>query len=101
MMLDLHVDWQCPSCGKETRVSSSYGLVTHQCPKLGGMVTPYVRKGESAKHEIVMRQDYVGDEKVQTDDQGRPVMAIQTTRDQGQDVIVFPPTVTGRVSDVR
>jgi hypothetical protein len=94
--MNLHVDWECPSCGKETRVEAKFGKVVHQCPQLGGMTTPYVRKGVKAKHELVLRQDYVGDELVQTDDQGRPVQSIVTTRDQGQDVRVFAPAAQMR-----
>lgn len=90
-MIEIAVDWECPSCGKEKRVGGQYGLVVHKCPKMGGLTTPYVRKGVSAKHEAVLRQDYVGDEMVQTDDQGRPVQSIVTTRDNGQDVRVFAP----------
>jgi hypothetical protein len=52
--------------------------------------------GTRAKVEIVEREDYVGKEKVQLDPElGRPVMAVKTTRDDGQDVIVFAPTATG------
>jgi len=90
-MIELHVDWECPACGKTAQVSSRYGMVVHRCPKMGGMTTPYVRKGVKAKHELRLREDYVGDETVQTDDQGRPVMSIITTRDDGQDVRAFAP----------
>lgn len=100
-MIEIAVDWECPSCAKETQVSGAYGKVVHQCPKLGGMTVPYVRKGVAAKHEAVEREDYVGEEIVQTNDAGRPVMSIVTTRDNGQDVRVFAPTAIGRASDVR
>ena len=67
------------------------GRVALTLRTLGGLTTPYVRKGTAAKHEAVLREDYVGDELVQTDDTGRPVMSIVTTRDNGQDVRVFAP----------
>lgn len=92
----MNVDWQCPSCGKETQVDGKYGAVVHQCPKLGGLTTPYVRKGVAAKHELILRQDFVGSEMVQTDDEGKPVMSIVTTRDNGQDVRVFAPAAVAR-----
>lgn len=94
--MELNVEWECPSCGKEKQVSGRYGLVVHKCPKMNGMTTPYVRKGVKAKHELVLREDYVGDEMVQTDDQHRPVMSIVTTRDNGQDVRVFAPTAIAK-----
>lgn len=92
-MLDLHVDWYCPACGKTDQTTPKPNRF-HNCPKMGGLTTPLVRKGVSAKLERVMRQDYVAGEKVQTDDEGRPVMAIVTTRDNGQDTTVFAPTAT-------
>lgn len=93
----MYVDWQCPSCGRETRVDGKYGAVVHRCPKLGGLTTPYVRKGVVAEHRVVLREDHVGDELVQTDDQNRPVQAIVTTRDNGQDVRVFAPAARIKV----
>jgi hypothetical protein len=41
--------------------------------------------------EAVEREDYVGKEVVTTDGEGRPVMAVETTRDDGNDVAVFAP----------
>lgn len=95
MNLDLHVDWYCPACGLTDRTRPLPNRF-HQCPKMGGLTTPLVRAGVSAKFERVMRQDYVGAERVQADDQGRPVMSIITHRDDGQDVTVFAPTATGK-----
>lgn len=98
-MIEIAVDWQCPSCGREKQVAGVYGKVVHRCPKLGGLVTPYVRKGVAAKHEARLREDYVGDEHVQTDDAGRPVMSIVTTRDDGQDTRVFVPVAVLEVGN--
>lgn len=47
--------------------------------------------GTRAKVVAVERGDYVLDERVQTDGDGRPVMAIETTRDDGIDVAVLAP----------
>lgn len=92
----MNVDWRCPSCGKEANVPGRYGAVIHRCPKMGGLTTPYVRKGLSAKQDLILREDYVGEEKVRLDDHGRPVMSIVTTRDNGQDTTVFAPTATAK-----
>lgn len=53
--------------------------------------------GTRCKVEAVDREDYVGQEDVQTDSNGRPVMAIRTTRDNGIDCAVLAPTATQRV----
>ncbi len=58
------------------------------------MAVPMVRQGTKAKIEPVMRQDYVGNEHVQTDENGRPVMAVVTTRDDGIDTTVYAPAAT-------
>jgi hypothetical protein len=53
--------------------------------------------GTKAKVEAREREDYVNGDRVQLDPElGRPVMSVVTTRDEGQDVIVFAPTATGR-----
>jgi pheromone shutdown protein TraB len=54
-----------------------------------------VPKGTKAKVEVHEREDYIGRELVRLDDNGRPVMNIITTRDEGQDCMVFAPTATG------
>lgn len=95
-MLDLHVDWYCPSCGLTERTRPLDNRF-HHCPKMHGLTTPLLRKGITGKHEARLRDDYVGAEHVQTDDEGRPVMSIVTTRDEGQDVTVFAPAATTKV----
>lgn len=97
-MIEVNVEWECPACGKTTEVPGVYGKVVHRCPKMGGMTTPYVRKGAKAKISLVHREDYVGNEIVQKDDQGRPVMAIVTEREDGIDTRVFAPTAIGKGS---
>lgn len=87
-------DWYCPECGAtatttEPRPHSQY----HVCPKLRFLSAPMLRKGTAGKMEVREREDYVGDELVRLDpERGRPVMSIVTTRDNGQDAMVFAPT---------
>ena len=64
----------------------------HTCPKLRYLVAPMLPKGTAARVTAHDRDDYVGDELVQTDGEGRPVMSINVQRDEGNDVIVFAPT---------
>ena len=92
-------DWYCPACGKEDETFESRPHSRfRQCPKMRGLVTPLLPKGTKAKMEIKERDDYIGAEKVQYDpEHGRPVMSIVTTRDDGQDAVVFAPTATGSI----
>jgi len=53
---------------------------------------PLVRDGVDCTLDVVERQDYVGREMVQTDADDRPIMAVVTTRDDGQDCTVYAPT---------
>lgn len=88
------MNWYCPNCGvtAETRIVANRW---HQCAKAGGLTAPMLPEGVKAKVLVNEREDYIGSEMVQTDDNGRPVMSITTERDDGQDVAVFAPTATG------
>lgn len=100
MILDPVQRWYCPNCPTEAvkpaRYSSPGDVVVefHHCPALHGLTAPLLLAGTKAKVEAVEREDYVGSEIVQTDDTGRPVMAVHTTRDDGEDTIVFAPAVS-------
>lgn len=87
--------WGCPNCGLE-HVTHEIRPHTpfHPCKGLRGLVAPYVMAGTKAKVEAVERGDYVGRDQVQTDGEGRPVMAVVTTRDDGQDCAVMAPCAT-------
>jgi len=88
--------WVCPNCEAthvthETRPHTPF----HACKGLRGLSAPFVAAGTRAKVEAVERGDYVGTEQVQTDGEGRPVMSVVTTRDDGQDCAVLAPTAIG------
>ena len=90
--------WDCPNCDathvtREPRPHTPF----HNCRGLRGLSAPFVLAGTKAKVEQVDRDDYVGRELVQTDGEGRPVMAVVTTRYDGQDCTVYAPTATGSV----
>lgn len=55
-----------------------------------------VPKGTSAAVTAVLREDYIGTENPLLDGKGRPVMAVKTIRDDGQDVAVMAPTAKGK-----
>lgn len=90
--------WVCPNCpGQDVTREVRPHTRFHACPGLRGLTAPMVPAGTKCKVEAREREDYVGREIVQLDPQRRrPVMSVVTTRDDGQDVIVFAPTATAR-----
>lgn len=89
--------WECPNCDltevtREARPHSRF----HACRGLKGLTAPMVPAGTKCKVEAVERGDYVGRDLVQTDGEGRPVMSVVTTRDDGNDVAVYAPCATAK-----
>jgi hypothetical protein len=86
--------YECPNCDKTHVVEGPPPLmpVLHRCKGLrDGLTAPLVPAGTRAKVEAREREDMIGDELVQLH-QGRPVMNVQVTRDEGEDCLVFAPT---------
>jgi hypothetical protein len=92
--------WECPNCPL-TDVTHEAAPHTrfHACRGLRGLTAPMVQAGTRCKVEAVERGDWVGKELVQVDGNGRPVMAVVTTRDQGQDCAVLVPCAVGSVRE--
>lgn len=90
--------WTCPNCTL-TEVTREVAPHTrfHACRGLRGLTAPMVPDGTRCKVEAVEREDYIGREMVQTDGEGRPVMAVVTTRDEGNDVAVLAPCAVARL----
>lgn len=92
--------WICPNC---TQVSVTYEVQPHtryhSCRGLMGLSAPFVLEGTVCKVEAVERQDYLHGAWSVTAE-GRPIMAVVTTRDDGQDAAVFAPTATQSVSEL-
>jgi hypothetical protein len=86
--------WSCPNCDAQA-VTYSTRLPHHNCPHIPGLMSPLIKAGVRAKVEAVEREDYIGDELVQLDANGRPIMSVITTRDDGQDCAIYAPTATG------
>lgn len=85
--------WYCPNCTAVDQTSEAQPHTRyHTCRGLRGLSAPMIETGVKAKVEVREREDYVGNEKVQTDGEGRPVMSIVTIRDDGQDCMVMAPT---------
>lgn len=84
------VDWYCPNCYVTER---SPGLPAnagrfHVCPRLHMLTAPLLRADVSAKVEAEERADYLAGEVQALGDDGKPYMAVRTTRDNGDDLLV-------------
>ncbi len=90
--------WVCPNCSF-TDVTHLSGVLTHMhpCAGLKGLSAPMVEEGTNAKVEAVEREDYVGKDSPQYDGDGVPIMAVVTTRDDGQDCAVLASTIQMRI----
>lgn len=93
--------WSCPNCD-HTHVTREALPHTpfHACRGLRGLTAPMVPAGTHCKVEAVERGDYVGREQVQLDGEGRPVMSVQVTRDDGIDCAVLAPLAVATRSDL-
>lgn len=89
--------WECPNC-THTDVTREYQPHTryHTCRGLKGLSAPMVPAGTNCQVVAREREDYVGKEAVTVDGDNRPIMAIETIRDDGNDVAVFAPCATTR-----
>lgn len=83
---------ECPSTLKLPGVGKS--PVLHRCSGHGGMLLPMVPAGIKAKVTVVEREDYIGSERPRMHE-GRPIMAVTITREDGEDRVIFAPTAMG------
>jgi len=82
--------WECPNCDlTDVTYEAKPHTRMHNCPKMKGLTTPMVPAGTKCKVESHEREDYIGNEVVTLDDDGRPIASIEVTRDEGNDVAVF------------
>lgn len=94
--------WACPNCSftdvtHEAQPHTRY----HACVGLKGLTAPMIPAGTKVRVSAVEREDYIGTEQVQTDIEGRPVMAVVTEREDGSnDVAVFAPTANGKAEEL-
>ena len=58
---------------------------------MAGILAPMVPAGTKCKIEAHEREDYIRDEIVRYDDDGRPIMSTVITRDEGTDCAVYAP----------
>lgn len=96
MILKGEQHWGCPTC-TATAVTVGQPNRFHTCPGLAGLLAPMVLDGVRCRIIVEERQDYIGDEDVALDGRGRPVMAVRTVRDDGEDVAVYASTAHARL----
>lgn len=96
--------WECPSCGAQHVTRDARAITPmHGCRALKGFSVPYVEvlgrelKKRSVTHRVVERGDWVGKEKVHTDGDGKPVMAVHTERADGHDTHVYAPAAHAEI----
>lgn len=83
--------WHCPKCPAAARTVDDKTPM-HNCGGMAGLFVPLVAEGGKVDLIAVEREDYIGREDVQYDANGRPVMAVITRRDDGEDCTVYAPT---------
>lgn len=85
----------CPECSARFNLAAHQLLpLLHRCSGHGGMLLPMVQDGIKAHVTVVEREDYIGRERPMMHE-GRPIMAVTTTRDDGEDRVIFAPTAQG------
>lgn len=90
--------WECPNCTlTDVTFEAQPHTRFHACRGLKGLSAPMVPAGVDCKVEAVEREDYVGKDDVTLDGDGRPVMSVKTTYEDGRnDVTVFAPCAISR-----
>jgi hypothetical protein len=84
--------WACPNCPVRA-VTFGQANRFHNCAGLAGIYAPLIPAGSDARVTVQEREDYVGDQDVRYDDDGRPIMSVTVTRTDGSnDVVAFAAT---------
>lgn len=85
--------WVCPNCTQTAVTHKGETNRFHQCAGLLGIVAPLVPAGMDCQVVAIEREDYVRDEAVQRDANGRPIAFVETLRADGStDLAVLAPT---------
>lgn len=90
--------WECQYCGvrKQTRMYKPHTPM-HRCPEFNGIEVPFIKKNQSLI--VNTREDYIGDESVLLDTNGKPIMSVTVDKgDKGNDVYVYAPVATAKLN---
>lgn len=92
--------WECEKCSATARTVDA-SMPLHPCPSVAGLMVPLVPPGSKTRHVVMERGDYVGRNRVNTDDNGRPVSAVYTERPDGSfDTCAYPDTAVADADDI-
>ena len=80
--------WECPNCDVTDVTQGTAPNRYHTCAGLHMLTAPLIPAGVRCKVEAEVRGDYLGKEIQAHGDDGRPYMAVRTTREDGEDVAV-------------
>lgn len=86
--------WGCPNCTLKA-LSYNHDTPGHFCRGFRGLYLIMIPEGMRAEHKAIEREDYIRDDIVQYDSESRPVMAVLTKRDDGEDCTVYAPLAKG------
>lgn len=100
-LLRREIHWSCPNCTETAVTHRANETKFHNCRGLFLLWCPMVVDGTRCKVEAIEREDFVGKEDVQLDARGRPVMAVQVTREHGADRTVYAPCAHARLEELK
>jgi len=85
--------WVCPNCSaSDVTYEIEPHTRFHSCRGLNGITAPFIPEGVKVKVEAKEREDYVNKEEVTLDGNGRPIMSVVTTYEDGRnDCAVMAP----------
>jgi hypothetical protein len=98
--MTLHIDpvvnWVCGHCDTVAVTRKGETNRLHNCPGLHWITAPLTPEGVRCEVRVHEREDYVRGAMVTTNSEGRPIMAVETIRDDGNDIRVFAECATTR-----
>jgi len=92
--------WTCPNCDLTAVSHDPATTKFHDCRGLRGLWAPMVPAGTRCKVEAKEREDFTNGDMVTADGEGRVVMSVVTTRDDGQDCAVYAPCATATKEEI-
>lgn len=97
-ILQPRTEWACPNCDlRDVTTESKPHSRMHNCAGMSGLTAPMVPAADVDKNNVkvtaIVREDYLNGENQATDENGRPIMAVETEYADGRtDLAVNAPT---------
>jgi hypothetical protein len=101
VLFDAYQDWYCPNCDvtDRTRPLPPNASRFHTCAGLHMLTAPLILAGTDCKVVAEERADYLNGETQATGEDGKPYMAVRTTRLDGEDLAVNAGLARARLGD--